>query len=71
MIYKFLDGTRVHTATLANGATEFTTYNARREVISTVVAYGDKAETLRAQCIVADGIRFARVYGGKVVSAHG
>jgi hypothetical protein len=71
MIYKFTDGSRVHTATLANGATEFTTYNAQREVISTVVAYGEKAETLRVQCVAADAFRFVRVYGGKVVSVRG
>jgi hypothetical protein len=70
MTYKLLDGTRVHTAGAPNGGTEFTTYNAQREVISTVVKYGAEADSLRLACRVQDAVRFARVYGGKVVGAR-
>jgi hypothetical protein len=66
VIYKFRDGTRVHTATLANGATEFTTYNAQREVISTVTKRGDDAAQLKTACFVKDAAHF----GGREVTAN-
>lgn len=65
MIFKLDNGYRVSATILAN-ATEFVTKNGAGEIISSVTKHGEEADGMLAALRVADCIRFARVYGGRI-----
>lgn len=64
MLFRLLSGDRVRTTDLGGGLVDFETRNAAGETISTVRQSGDKARTTLAHLRLADGLRFASVYGG-------
>lgn len=65
MIYRLPGGSRVRTVVHAD-ATEFITTNPQGEVVSTVRQRGEEAESTRMALHLADALRFAQVYGGRV-----
>jgi hypothetical protein len=65
MIYKLENGYRVRTTRVDSGV-EFETRNAKGDTISTVVHPHAEAVPLIDRLRIADGIRFCRVYGGRV-----